>query len=234
LLSRVLPAEAKSAAAEYDHRAWIRSAIPLVLMSLIAPLTAEIGIIALGAIKGAGPVGLFSIANRGASFVGFLFTAATYPLLPVLARLHATRDRAGLQRLLTRAARGLTLASLPFAGGLVVFTHPILGLFGAGFTHAATPLRLLVAGYFVNVVGGFSGVALLMTGHEKAVAKCTAAAAVLFVGSGAALVPRYGALGLSIATVVQLVASNVLLSVALWRHERLVAPAVPASVVTAS
>ncbi|MBM2822234.1 MAG: polysaccharide biosynthesis protein [Thermoleophilia bacterium] len=226
LLRRSLPREAKEASPEYEDRSWARSAAPLATLSVIAPLSSELGIVMLGAIKGADAVGIFSVASRAALFVSFLFGASMYSLLPVLARLYAAHDHESLQRVLTRSARVLSVLTIPLAAGLILFAGPVLSIFGPGFEGGVTPLRILAVAYFVNVVGGFSGATLLMTGNEKALMKGTAVTAVLFIAVSAALIPLYGPTGAAVATAVQIVATNVLFSLLLWKHERLLAPAV--------
>jgi O-antigen/teichoic acid export membrane protein len=219
-LRRTLPSDARAAAPTYETREWLRSALPLFLMSGLLALNMQLGTIFLGSMEGASAAGVYAVATRTALFVGFLWLAATYPLMPTLARLHALGDRRGLQRVLTRSARVTVLGTLPLLVGIVVFSRPLLEIFGQGFGGGADALRIIALGEFARVATGFAGIALLMSGHEGSLTRGVAVGAGLNVVLNVALVPLWGVNGSAVASAISAAASSVFLVYLAWDRIR--------------
>lgn len=200
LLRRALPADARTAAPTYDHDSWMRTGGALVVVSVVLALNGQLGTILVAALGGSSEAGVFAAASRLSLLVSFLFLAATYPLMPAVGRLYAAGRRDELQRVLTRAARVVLVASLPVAALLVAFAPQALGVFGGGFDAAAGSLRILVAGELAKVMTGFAGLALIMTAYERQFGVCAAVGTALNLVSGLALIPVLGAEGAAVAT----------------------------------
>ena len=225
LLRRALPPRDAGAVAP-PGRASYREARPLFVIAAAQILQAQAALIVLGASGAVRDSGAFSVALKWAMFVSFLQTAVNFAVAPVVTRLHVQGDRRRLQAVVTRATRGVTLASLPIALVLVVFPQQALAVFGSSFRSADTALLILVVGELVNVGCGSVGVTLTMTNHERDVARLTVAAMGLNVALGLALVPHLGLEGAAIAHATSLAALNVLLARRLWRVEGVYAPVV--------
>jgi O-antigen/teichoic acid export membrane protein len=202
LLRRVLPPRVTAERSEYDMKAWIRSAIPLLLFSVVQALNVQIEVILLGALDSAASAGLFSVAGRIAGLVTFVMIAVGYPLSPMIARLHAEGQTALLERTVRRAATGVFLASVPIALGVIVLARPLLGVVGAEFAGAETALILIVAAQLVFAATGFAGTVLVMTGHESWLVRGVAAGAVLNAGLNALLIPPFGLNGAAVASTI--------------------------------
>jgi O-antigen/teichoic acid export membrane protein len=218
LLVRTLPSKARAAAPEYDTRAWLRSGLSLLAMSVALAVNLQLGTILVGAIQGSSEAGVFNAASRVALFVSFLYLAATYPLMPAVARLHAAARTEELQRLLTRAVRAIFVCSLPVAAVFLAFASQLLDVFGGGFDAGAASLRILVAGELVKLVTGFAGLTLLMSAHERDFTTAAVAAVALNLALSVALIPGQGAEGAAVATAVSVGAMNVYLAVAVTRR----------------
>lgn len=226
LLRWALPAQVRQSKPEFENRDWLRSALPLFVMSLLLTLNNQIGTILLGALGSAGEAGIFNVAARAAMFVSFLFLAATYPLYPNVARLWTIGDSSAIQRLLARAIRIVAVVSLATALVFVVFADQILGIFGGGFEGASVALRILVAGELVKVIMGFGGVALVMTSQERSMARAATLGLVLNVVVAVVLIPVWGVEGAATATAVSAVASSAYIAWLSWRRLGIYAPAI--------
>jgi O-antigen/teichoic acid export membrane protein len=218
LLRRSLPAAAKVATRLQDRNAWRRSARSLVVLNVVGVAGAQVGTIMLGALATPEDAGVYNVALRVTTFISFVMVAATYALSPAVARLHVEGDTAGMQRITIRAARLVLLASIPVALVLIVFAEPILSLFGPDFTAGSTAVRILAVGDLVNVLTGFGGVALVMSGFERELALSVGVGAVCSVGLTAALVPVWGVNGAAVATATALAVSNVAMTWLAWRR----------------
>jgi O-antigen/teichoic acid export membrane protein len=218
LLRRILPGPIRHAAPRYDTASWRRSALPLLVLNLVMAANAQVGTIMLGAFSNARDAGVFNVAFRVTIFISFVMLAATYPLGPTVARLQAAGERLRVERTVVRAARLVLLVSLPVAVVLVLFATPILSIFGNGFGGGATAVRIMAIGDLVNVLTGFGGLVLVMSGRESDLARGVAFGAVLNVGLAAALIPTLGVDGAAIAMAASLAVSNIVMNWFAWRR----------------
>lgn len=217
LLLRVLPPEVGVTQPRYDARSWSRSAVPLFLFGVIAAANAQVGTILLGSLSGPADAGVFAVASRVSMVVGFVLVAAAYPLMPVVARLHALGERVELQATVTRVARAVFLATLPVAVAVALLAAPLLGLFGEEFRSGADAVRILVAGELVKAFLGLAGLALVMTGHEADLTRGVAVGAGVNLVLAGALIPLLGVAGAAIAGALGVACTHVLLA---WLSRR--------------
>jgi O-antigen/teichoic acid export membrane protein len=136
----------------------------------------------------------------------------------VAPRLQTAGRHAELQRVLTRTVRVVLVFAVPTALVLVVFGRLILGVFGTGFEDGETSIRILTAGEVVNVLTGFGGLVLVMTGHERELALCVGLGTALNVALTATLVPLAGLEGAAIGTAAGLAASNLAMASLAWKR----------------
>jgi O-antigen/teichoic acid export membrane protein len=100
--------------------------------------------------------------------------------------------------------------SLPIFWIAVLFGKPLLGISGTGFIPAWPLLIALAIGNLINVATGSVGYMLVMTGHQKITFLNSLIAIVFNIVLGIMLIPRYGAMGVAIATGVALSVVNLL------------------------
>ncbi len=220
-LRRTLPAAVRQSTPIFQTELWLRLAVPLLALTIVQTLYAQSPTVLLGALGTSEDVGVYSVAAKVAGLLSFLLVAMMPALMPVVAELYARGDRDELQRVLTRSARIVLLASVPIAIVAIVFAGPILGIFGSSFEDGATALRILALGHIVNVCAGFPGIALPMIGDMRAANTVMASAALANVALSVALIPPFGASGAAAAMAVSLAASNVGLAGALWWRHRI-------------
>ncbi|NLF31867.1 MAG: oligosaccharide flippase family protein [Planctomycetes bacterium] len=221
LLVRCLPAEAKRAEPTVDGRAWLLSALPLLLAGGMRLINIRTDIIMLGILADTAEAGIYNAATRGSQFVLFILLSVNAVLAPAIAHLHADGQHRRLQRVLTLATRATLGLSIPVAAAMILLREPFLAMFGPGFTAGATPLAILCAGRCALTGVAFAGLVLVMTGHEWDAAIGTAAGAAANILGNAILIPPYGATGAAIATAVSSVAMNAALGCLVWRRLKL-------------
>jgi O-antigen/teichoic acid export membrane protein len=174
-------------------------------------LNSYIGILVAGTLKGPGAAGVYSVVQNGAAVIVVFLVAANMPLAPAVARLHARRDPAQLERTTERIAWAGLLVSAPVCLGLALFPDLFLGLFGAGFKSGSTALTIVALGQLANAAAGPSGTVLIMTGHEISAVKAVGAGALVNLVLAVILVPIVGVTGSAIAFAASLVLWNVAL-----------------------
>jgi O-antigen/teichoic acid export membrane protein len=214
LLHNKLPQPAKDAIPAYQTSAWIRSALPLVLLSSMHVINHRVDTLMLGAMAGAEAVGIYNVVLRGTQLILFIQDATNVVLGPTIASIYASGNMLQLQRVIAKSARVVLLISLFFAIALVVFGNTYLSLFGPAFRQGYHALAILVIGKTLNAAAGPVNVILLMTKYERDAAVGIGATAVLSVVLNAVLIPKWGIEGAAIATTTSMIVRN--LSLALW------------------
>lgn len=217
VLLKTLPPAIEETFPSYKIREWIRSALPLMLITGMKIINAKTDILMLGAMKGSKDAGIYAVANRGAELITFILIAVNLALAPIVVNLFAAGEMKKLQSVIIRSARVILLFSLPIGFALIIFGHWFLLLFGEDFTQGRTSLTILSFGQIVNASMGSVGLLLVMTGHERSAAIGTGISAVLNVILNALLIPAWGIAGASIATASSMIVSNILLAIWVYR-----------------
>lgn len=210
LLWRARPAEMAEAQPAYDTRAWLRAALPLMLLSGIHVVNGRLDIVMLGWLDGVEAAGIYDVATKGSDLVTFMLIAINQALAPAMAVLVATGKTERLQRLLTKASRFVLLAALPLAASLLLLGNLFLDLFGSGFEDGRGALTVLTLSQLFNATAGPVGLLLIMANREKSAAWGYAAAAGLNAALNLILIPRMGVTGAALATAASTVVWNLL------------------------
>src|SRR4029079_15228941 len=103
----------------------------------------------------------------------------------------------------------------------------ILRLFGEDFGGGASGIRILAIGEVANVVTGYGGLVLVMTGFESDLTRCAGLGAALNLGLSVSLIPRFGVPGAAVATATGVTFSNILMMWLAWRRLRIWTGIVP-------
>ena len=166
----------------------------LVASALLGIAIYSTGLVVLRLSRGTTDAGYFTAAYTLVTF--FLNVGAMYnlSLLPTLTRLAAEPAR---QRALFQDAVIHVLAvGLPLAVGGAMLAGPVVGLvYGTKFAAASIAFGLLVWSIPLNLLRDVPLMALMAAGEERLVFRVTVAGAVVSVGLGLALVPRFGLAG---------------------------------------
>ncbi len=226
-LWRAMPQGVRAAKPEYERRAWMAVALPMMFGGLSQIAMNRTDVLVLGALANLEAVGLYGAAARIAAVNVFVLGAVNQLAAPMMARaFHGGRTRQ-VGAILRRAMLWSALGSLPLFLAMVLFPGTLIGLaFGPEFVGGAGVLRILAFGQFVNAATGPVGFALLMTGRERAFAATTAAVAVATVAGSLLAVPAFGAVGAAVVTAASVAILN--LSQLLLVLKRGFEPATPA------
>ncbi|MEM9502480.1 MAG: flippase [Cyanobacteria bacterium P01_E01_bin.43] len=191
----------------YESAEWWRTALPVMLMGGSFMILNHTDTLMIGLMLNAQQVGIYSAALKTAAWVPFILMAVNAMAAPLIATLYAEDDQAGLQQLVSMIARWMFYPALVMAIAIVLFSRPILHLFGAEFIAAQGALVALMLGQLVNVGAGSVGYLMLMTTYQKQAAGVMAVSALANVILNWVCIHWFGILGAAIATA---------LSMALW------------------
>lgn len=209
LLTRRTNPVLAGARAEYDRRRWTSAAVALALLSGTMIVNSQTGVVLLGILDTAAETAVYAVAQRGALLIAFPLLAVNVALAPVAARLWDGRRVDELQHLVTRAARGVLVASIPLAIIFIVFGATILALcFGSAFAAGADSLAILSLGQVFNAAAGSVATLLIMSGNQWRAGLGIIGGAVLNVVLAVVLIPTLHAEGAAIAAAASLIFSN--------------------------
>jgi O-antigen/teichoic acid export membrane protein len=189
-------------------------------MNVVMAANAQVGTILLGILADPRAAGVFNVAFRITTLISFVLLAASYPLGPLVARLEAEGRRDEVQRVVVRAARAVLAVSVPVTIVILVFVERILSLFGAHFGDGATAVWIMAVGDIVNVLTGYGGLVLVMSGREADLARSVILGALFNLGLGFALISPFGPTGAAIATAASVTVTNLATNWWSWRRLR--------------
>ncbi len=218
LLRKNMPSGVMAARPVFDYRAWYATALPFVLVSVLRVINVRTDILMIGAIKGAGPAAIYSVANRGAQLILVLSMALNITLSPTAARMNSENRIADMQPILTKSVRVVSLLGLLAVCAMIFFGQWYLLLNGKGFLAGKTVLVILSFCSLINVSMGLVGAMLNMTGNERVTAVAVAISAGVNVILNALFIPLWGIEGAAIATTTSTVVWNVILVVQVRRR----------------
>jgi O-antigen/teichoic acid export membrane protein len=185
---------------EYETGLWVRTAMPLLLISGFHMVLNQTDTLMLGVLHSTGEAGAYAVASRVTQLIFLGQWAVNAIVAPMIAERHHRNETAKVQEVATFAARLAFGITVPLAAGVILFGRPILALFSQEFTVAWEALAILAAGMILNVLCGSVGLLMTMTGHQKEASKVLGGAAVLNIALNAVLIPLYGMIGAALAT----------------------------------
>jgi O-antigen/teichoic acid export membrane protein len=192
--------------------------LPLVLTTALLLVLGSADLWMLGASRPAAEVAAYGIASRTATLVGMPLLVIFGVLPPLIAGLHASGERARLERLLRVTAMAASAPAVVLAAVFAVAGGPLLALvYGEHYRAGALPLAVLSAGQVVSVVTGLCGLVLAMTGHQRLLLGITAASVTATVAALLLVVPVWGTTGAAVVSALGLCGQNIAMLVAARR-----------------
>jgi len=221
LLWYELPPALRGAAPQFETRRWMREALPFALSTAALTIMNQIDVVLVGSLAGATSAGLYAVAARGAGLALFGALAVNTTLAPTASQLWTQHERARLQHVVTRGARGAFVFALGVAVVLWIFGPQFLLLFGPEFVAANSTMAVLAVAQVIDCGFGLGGLMLSMTGLQGINFASVAVAVVFRVGLDVALIPSMGAMGAAVAAVISIAIFNALTAWFTWRRLRI-------------
>ncbi|MGB8013851.1 MAG: oligosaccharide flippase family protein [Terriglobales bacterium] len=209
---RLTPGEARqfsSRAAPMEREVfWFSAAVFGV--SFLEFVLSQADKILLGVFLDVRQVGIYSVAATLVAFVPVALQSVNQIFSPTIADLHARGERALLGRLFQTLTKWILGLTLPLAFVMIVFSRPLMRLFGAAFEAGWLVLILGTLGQLVNAGVGSVGYLLLMSGNQARLIRVQVAMAVFMVAATLGLVRPFGLAGVALAAALTNALSNYL------------------------
>ncbi len=184
-----------------ERQVWSFSA-SMLGVSFLGFLMGQVDKVAIGFFRSAREVGIYSVAAALVVYLPLILTSVNQIFAPTIAHLHTRGEHALLSRLFQSLTKWVTGLTLPLVLVVIVFSRPLMRLFGPEFVVGWPILVIGAFGQLVNCGVGSVGYLLLMSGNEKRLLRAQGGMAAIMVILSAALVPSGGILGAAIAAAI--------------------------------
>jgi O-antigen/teichoic acid export membrane protein len=184
--------------------------LPLVLAQFMNVLISRSNVMISGHFLDSETVGVLSATLVLAPFVSMSLLSFSRILAPVISELWEKGDRAGLMRHFKIVSKWIFTLSLPVFCLYALFAPGLLGIFGGEFATGANALKVLAIGQIVNAIVGPIGFILTMTGRQKLNLVNSILVAASNIALNILLIPRYGIMGVAMATTLAITSINLL------------------------
>ena len=179
----------------------LRPAWPLAIAGILVAVYFRVDVVILSILADESAAGLYSAARNLVLALTLVSLALNSSVFPILSQQYA-HDRRAFETTLKTSLRYALLIAVPMGFGLMALADSVISiLYGPEFSGAVPLLRILAAGLVLMFVTSFFGmvsVAIHRQGWIAVIALCN----VLFnISLNVVLVPRLGALGSAVASV---------------------------------
>jgi O-antigen/teichoic acid export membrane protein len=164
----------------------------------------------LGAFVDLRQVGIYSIAAAQVAFVPVALQSVNQIFSPTIADLHARGEQALLGRLFQTLTKWILGLTSPLALVMIIFSKPLMRLFGAAFEAGWLVLCIGTLGQLVNAGVGSVGYMLLMSGNQARLIRVQALMSLFMVAAIFGLVRPFGMVGVALGAALTNAVTNYL------------------------
>jgi len=193
-----------------SSRAFLKTSIPMLGVTLSTMAIQHMDILLIGKYMDHGKVGVYSIYNRIAMIVLFASASVNSMFSPKVAALFREKKYIELRQFVKKTTLLLTILVFFIAIMVIYFHELILDMYGSEYSEDLLALYILLAIPAVNACFGSTGFFLNMTGGQNVFFIIMLGAAVLNLVGNILLIPSYGLLGASVASLVAMLSWNVM------------------------
>jgi len=185
--------------------------VPLMTSDLVNVVMASASTFFLGYFYTTADVAAYRVVHPAARLNLLVMTSFQLLYMPQAARLLARGNLTDVNTLYWRTAVWMAVLSFPVFALTFSLAHTLtVSLYGVQYESSWHFLQLLSLGFFFNVVTGFNGLTLKVLGRLRYIVTVNVIAIVVSLGLDVMLIPRWGALGATVATAAGLVIYNLL------------------------
>ena len=185
--------------------------LPLLATSTLGIIMSRVDTLMLGYFKTADIVGLYNAAHPISQFISVALSSMLFIYIPIATSLYSKNLIPEMGRNYVILTKWVSSATLPLFLILLLFPKPILNiLFGADYVQASTALQILALGYFIRNLTGPNGATLIVVGETRFLMWASLTGTIMNVIMNILLIPPFGIVGASIASVISLTAINII------------------------
>lgn len=165
--------------------------------------------VVLGVYRGAHDVGIYTVAAALIAYETIVLQSVNQIFSPVIADIHARQEHVLLGRLFQTLTKWILGLTFPLAIVMILYSRPIMRMFGHDFEAGWPILVIGTFGQLVNCGVGSVGYLLLMSGNQRRLVRLQVGMAAVMVVLSFELIPLWGVLGAAIAAAITNIGMNV-------------------------
>lgn len=193
-----------------EGRMLLTFSLPVYASNLILRFSGNIRAVLLGMFGAVANVGVFALASQ-INLLGDMFHSSIVVVAqPIISDLYTRDARKQLARFYQTITKWSLMVNLPFFLILVLFSEPIIALFGKSFAEGAAVLRITAWVGLVDIATGICGVMLDMTDRTRLKLINTIIAVGLSIGVSILLIPAWGLIGAAVSMLASSILINLL------------------------
>lgn len=184
---------------------------PLFTTNIVYLIRSQLVIVILEYFRSTLDVAAYRAVQPVADLNTTVIQSFAFLFMPIMARMFAKKDQAGIDDLYWQSAVWITIITFPIF--LVTFSlaQPMtVLLFGERYAQSGSIMALLAIGYYFNAALGFNADTLRIYGKLGYTVAIDFLAMVISLGLTLLLIPRYGAMGAALGTCGTLIIYNIL------------------------
>jgi O-antigen/teichoic acid export membrane protein len=212
LVSARLERHFPEAQPRYETGLWVRTAIPLLVISLFANYFTEVNLIVARIYLNDNEIGILNAALRTAFLIGFGIYAVDAITIPRAAKIHASGDIPALQRLISNAVLLRFWGALAAVIFLGLTGKYVLALFGSQFVGGYWPLMILALSQLIIAAFGPTVQLLSVSGNQNRCLFVFGLSLVVTIILQGLLIPRLGLNGAALSMLIAVFIQS------LWLH----------------
>lgn len=162
-------------------------------------LLAQVDKVLIGFYIDARQVGIYAVAMAIVAFVPVALQSVNQIFSPTIADLYARGERELLGRLYQTLTKWILAFTLPLGTAVIIFSKPLMRIFGSDFEVGWPILVVGTIGQLVNCGTGSVGYLLLMSGHERRLFRVQVWMTLTMVVLNILLIPKLGIIGAAVA-----------------------------------
>lgn len=178
-----------------EHKTWRQAATPMIFVTLLTSLLADIDVLLLSTLLPAEQVGIFSVCLRIMLLVEFGIQTVFQMSMPDFAEAQARNETLLMHAAMRRAQHATLAFTLVAFCGVTVFGEGILLLFGERFTVGADALVFLIGGQVLRSLVGPVTQVLTVVGAQMRSLMSYGIALLVLIAGNALFVPLTGVEG---------------------------------------
>jgi len=179
-----------------------KESLPFGLAFTFGSIYFYIDSIMLSKMKGDAEVGIYSAGYNLAIAILFIPTVYTSAIYPVMSRYFKEKNK-NLQVIYKKSFKYLYLLGLPISVGTYFLAGRIINIFyGAEYAEATIVLKIVACFIFIKFVNFLFGITLSSIDQQRSRTKAMMWTAIMNILLNIILIPKYGFVGASIATLV--------------------------------
>ncbi len=197
-----------------------RFALPVGTGELLNAVLQRADVLMLTAFAGPTEAGIYAAAQflgRSIAGIRWAFDSVAASVLSETVQLD---ERLRLRDNLRLMTRWVTSVAAPVAAIMIVLRRDLLVLYGPQFRAGAAAMVILALSQLLNASFGLTQWVLMVSGRAQLMLLNNLACALLNVGLGLILIPRWGMIGTALAVLTAYCTLQVLVLVEAWRGER--------------